>query len=251
MGSKVTGLLWVLLAFLLTAGVVAGIPFFARSVPWSFEQKVANQFGEMPGLVPCRGAAGKRALEQVVTRLFPLMEEDSKIPLKVEVVSGKDVNAFATLGARIYIYDGLIQRAQSPEELAGVIAHEIEHLRHRHVLQGVFVRVITVEAVRMAMGQTPGTDPKLISMLMNLKFSREQEYQADFDGLTRLKKGRVDVSGFRRFFEREAAELSVPEIISDHPAGESRAALSQKFEGGPIEPILDRGQWAALRLICQ
>lgn len=229
---------------------VLGIPFFAKSVPWRYEVKLADYVGDLPDMQVCNAPEGKAAFKKIIDRLYPVMDGDKDLPISVEIVKGKDVNAFASLGGKIYVFEGLIKQAESGEELAGVLAHEIEHVRHRHIIQGVFIRLLTVEAVNLALGRTGGMDPKLFSMLLNMRFGREQEEEADVEGLNRLQKAKIDVSGFRKFFERIENQTSLPAILSDHPSPENRAELTKKYDGSPIVPILREGEWMKIRKIC-
>jgi beta-barrel assembly-enhancing protease len=249
MNSKVSGLIWVLVIAGLGAGMGWGIPRLAGLMPWSFEQKLSKSMmsAMMPGMQVCESKPGSAALLSLVGRIFPLLEGDAPVPLQVQVIEGETINAFAALGGKIFIYDGLLRAAHSPEELAGVLAHEIEHVKHRHVFQGMFVRLLVA-----AVG---GGDVEWMGALLNLKFSRRQEDRADRDGLSRLRTAEVDVKGFADFFQREASSgiggLEPPEMISDHPAASSRAQLVQEFAGGPVRPILAAPEWANLQKICK
>lgn len=248
--GKLLGLLWVAVAVLVGALCVTGLPLLARSIPFTFEQKVADTVGVAQFMDVCEGGPGQAALDKISRRLFPVLEDDARTPVTIQVVRGEEVNAFASLGGRIFVIEGLLRQARSAEEVAGVIAHEIEHVRHRHVIQGVFFHVVTVQAVDFALGKTGPVDPRLFRMLANLSFSREQEAQADYDGLRRLQKARIDVAGFRQFFERSPDRVQAPEMLSDHPAPESRARMVREFEGGPVEPLLTTAEWRAVQSLC-
>ena len=248
--SKLIGLLWIACAFLLTAAFVLGLPFFAKAIPWSYEKKLANFVGELPQLEVCKNTVGKAEFQKLISRIYPVLEADTQVPITIQVVQGEEINAFASLGAKIYVYEGLIKQAQSAEELAGVLAHEIEHVRLRHIIQGVLVRVLTLEAIDLAMGNTGSVDPKLLNMILNMRFSREQESEADLQGLRRLQQAKIDVAGFRRFFEREENQSTIPAILSDHPSPQNRAELTQQYAGSPIVPILEPGEWRAIKSLC-
>ena len=141
------------------------------------------------------------------TRLFPS---------QWTLFRGSAINAFAGLGGHIYVYDGLLRQADSPDELAGVIAHEIEHVHHRHILQGVLVRLLTTEAMRWIFFDGKQMGPEIARLLLNMSFSRGQEFEADDAGLQRLRQARVDVAGLGRFFERMKNYVRhVPSFLSD------------------------------------
>ena len=85
-------------------------------------------------------------------------------------------------------------------------------------------------------------------MLLTLKFSRQQEHEADAAGLERLRMARVDAAGFQQFFSRAEKMPSPPEIISNHPSNEQRAELAARFKGYPVEPLMNSMEWGYLRI---
>jgi len=250
MHSKTKGLLWIFGTFLVVAALIWGIPEAAKLVPWSTESKIAKHLGRPDNSVDCHRAESETLLKKLVARIFPVMRGDSALPVSVEVVSGKMMNAFASLGGKIYVYDGLLQKAESPEELAGVIAHEMEHVRHRHVIQGVFSQIFNLVAITFATSGS-GMNPGLLNFIMNMKFSRGQEAQADEEGLRRLQAAKVDVAGFQKFFNRQAESGSIPAMLSDHPDPKNRAEMVQRFLGSPTTPIMSAEEWLKLKRICE
>jgi len=252
--SKAKGLIWTLTALLAGGAAALGLPFVARHVPWSLEQRLASMLNGSPEIKSCdldRHREGAALLEKVIRRVYPLYPSDREFPAKVTIIRGDTVNAFAFLGGRIYVYEGLLKQTESAEELAGILAHEIEHVRRRHIMQGVFVRLLTVQAARAVFTGQGSMDPQLAGMLLNMRFSREQEGEADEGGLKRLHDARIDVSGFQHFFERAGNMSSLPTILSDHPANEERAELMKKYRNDPSVPIMSRDEWAQVKKICQ
>jgi predicted Zn-dependent protease len=250
--SKAKGLLWVAAAGLAGALAVPGLPVVARHTPWFIEHALAGLIGTGPGAAPCSGRAQPAAaplFEKLTRRIYPLDSEDAALPITIAVVPGKAVNAYASLGGHIYVFDGLIQEAQSPEELAGVLAHEIEHVRNRHVLQGAAVNLLTFGA--LASGGDPSAGSRLAYLLLTMKFSRQQEEEADLQGLERLRKARVDAAGFQAFFDRARKMPEAPALLSSHPPSAYRSQLAARFRGYPVEPVLSAGEWQTLQSICR
>lgn len=249
--SKFKGLVWVLFGALFAASFALGLPWLSQQFPWSLEKKLALALGEVPDLPICHPPISQndaKSLQEILHRLYPLLAEDRKFPVTVSVLRGKTVNAFATLGGRIYIYNALIQEAESADELAGVLAHEIEHVRHRHILQGVFSRVISSELVHLffPVGQM---DQVLADLFLNMRFTLIQEEEADRGALERLKLARISTLGVQHFFVRLARSSSVPAILSDHPDSEHRAELFQKGVLENSKPVLDQASFQRLKLI--
>jgi beta-barrel assembly-enhancing protease len=251
--SKQKGLLWVGAACGVAAAVAFGLPLMARHVPWAVERWIARVVSPPIPANACRGvdAQADQALERLVRRIYPLDDEDRELPITVEVLPGSAINAFATLGGRIYVFDGLIRQAQSPDELAGVLAHEIEHVRRRHVLQGVITSVLTWGALASGGASGVSAGPEAAYVLLTLKFSRDQEAEADELGLQRLRRARVDPTALARFFTRLGRLPSPPPLLSNHPASGTRAELAARYAGYPTEVILDEADWARLAHLCR
>ena len=252
--SKAKGLLWVLCAVALAAGAAFALPRAARHLPWSVERWLGAMVDAVPPGRSCRAAdrPGPAALlDKLVQRIYPLYPEDRLLPITVDVIHGDAVNAFATLGGHIYVFEGLIAQARSPEELAGVLAHEIEHVRNRHIVQALGVNLLTMMALKAALPGGGQVDPRTVHLFLSLQFSRQEESEADQLGLERLRSAQVDAGGFAQFFARARSMPAAPPILSNHPSNESREALAARFAGYPVRPILGPGEWETLSAICR
>src|SRR5947209_2876841 len=129
MNPKTSGLLWLTLALVLGASLSLGLPYFAKWVPRNIEDRIGRTFEIIPTQLICtQNPTARRLFEKVIHRIYPLTAEEKKFPITFEVVRGTTINAFAALGGHIFIYDGLLKQAESADELAGVLAHEIEHV---------------------------------------------------------------------------------------------------------------------------
>jgi predicted Zn-dependent protease len=253
-GSKTKGLMWVLLTVGVATGLVFGLPRLARHVPWSTERWLAGVVGGAPPGALCTGhdrSDSKAALDKLAQRIYPLATDDKAVPITIDVVRGSTINAVATLGGRVYVFEGLLKQAASPEELAGVLAHEIEHVLNRHIIQGLAVNLLTLQALRVIL---PGGDPsgaRMAHLLLTMQFSRREESEADEKGLERLRSAQVDAAGFEQFFARAQQMPSPPAFLSNHPSNESRKALAARFRGYATLPVLEPGEWQSLKAICQ
>lgn len=158
------------------------------------------------------------------------------------------VNAFALPGGIVVVNSGLIAATRRPEELAGVLAHEIQHVEQRHTLQAI-VKKLGLRAVWMLItgDLSTGVMGEAALQLSELKFSRDAEAQADAGGFRSLVKLGIDPSGMADFFEvLEKQAVEPPPFLSTHPASASRAAalrsLSQSLGDRKFTP-LDLGPW--------
>ena len=248
-GSPLRGLFWIAGGLLLAGSVYLVIPVVARAIPWSAEEKI---FKLLPGSGnddTCAPASPsiEAAFLKLLRRLHPVRSDDAALPLKVVISRCPEVNAYALPGARIFVCEGLLKQAQSPEELAGIIAHEIGHVRLRHITE----RLIWEGLIDLAVGSVSGDrSHKTGTTLLNLQFSRAQESEADEEALLRLRDSRISVTGFKNFFFRMQGLPDLASVLADHPASASRMEMVAKYEGAPSEPLLAADEWAALKSIC-
>lgn len=243
--SKRKGLAWLLGAMALGAVVAGGLAPFARAVPWSWERRLgaAIAVDSTPSACP-KDAQAQAALQKVLSRLYPLDDAERARPLELRLRQDASVNAFASLGGRLCVNSGLLKEAQSPEELAGVLAHEIEHAVQRHVMQGALVQILSWQGLSAVFG---GGGARLGQALLNMDFTKAQEAKADEGGLKRLQRAGVDTAGLRQFFERMQKEHPNGGWFSDHPADEDRIAMAAQHPTAQPRPVLDAAEWAALK----
>lgn len=250
--SRVRGLAWLLGAIALAFAAASALPGAARLVPWRVERWLGSVAGAAPPVAPCAGTARSREiLARLVGRIDPVFPGDRELPITVEIVPGETVNAYATLGGHIYVFDGLLRQARSAEELAGVLAHEIEHVRNRHIIQAVALNLLVADALRIVLPGDGAAGAQLAGLLLNLQFGRAQEAEADAQGLRRLEAAQVDAAGFEAFFARAQNMPEPPQFLSSHPASESRRLLAAQRRGYPVRPVLAPGEWEVLAAMCR
>src|SRR5271170_166827 len=164
---------------------------------------------------------------------------DAKVPFTIKVIDGEEVNAFALPGGFFFVYSGLILKADSEAELAGVMAHEIAHVAARHgtcqQTKGEMVQLGTIPLIFLGgwAGYGIRQGVSLLIPMGFLQFSREYEKQADYLGLQYMYKAGYDPTAFVDFFEKiETMEKRKPgtmaKVFSTHPMTEDRIVASQK-----------------------
>lgn len=154
-----------------------------------------------------------------------------------------EINAFAAPGGVVVVFTGLLRAADSPEEVAGVLAHEMAHVELRHSLR----QLVKSTGLRVMFAAVLGDYAQLAgwgAQLTELKFSRDAEREADARGLARLVAARIDPQGLPRFFaklEKQEGSGAVPAVLSTHPATRERletlAAAIDKLGPVAVEPI--------------
>jgi Zn-dependent protease with chaperone function len=166
------------------------------------------------------------ALGEMTKRLTDQIP-DNPYKFEVTVVRSDVVNAFALPGGYVVVFTGLMKKAESGEEVAGVLSHELNHVLQRHGLERIVksLGLLTVAAIVFGNQQgLVGMMKQLGVELLTLKFSREQETEADLTGLQLLQRAKIDPSGMIRFFERlSEKDQGRVEWLSTHPMSTARA----------------------------
>lgn len=239
-----------------TAEVIAG----AIPVDWE------NQWGEsaraaiIGGATVCEAPEGRRALEALVGRLVgsgPPVAGPYRI--NVTVIDAKVENAVATLGGQIIVFGKLIEEMEGPDELAGVLSHEIAHVKARHPLTHAVEAMGT--AVLASLFGTSASDvgssaAGLGGMLVITSYTRTKEEEADRIAVEILRDARISPQGLARFFERLQASKrggGGPALLSTHPATAERLARlrAEAAATSGTTPALGPDRWRALKAICE
>jgi len=166
---------------------------------------------------------------------------DLKIPLTVKVLDDPSINAFALPGGFLYVNSGLLQAANEEDQVAGVVAHEIAHVAARHWASQM-TKATILQYAMIPLMFTPMSFPVYIGLsqglnmgipLAFLKFSRNDEAEADFLGIQYLYKAGYDPNAYVAFFGKIAQLArsnpgSVPSIFADHPPTPERIIQAEK-----------------------
>jgi Zn-dependent protease with chaperone function len=142
------------------------------------------------------------------------------------VADGPALNAFAAPGGVVVVFSGLIRAVDTPEELAGVLAHEVAHAELRHGLRAMVKKLGLQALITVVLGDmSGGMLGEAAAGLTELKFSRDAEREADRNGMQRLLAAGIDPAGMVRFFEKldQQDKLTPPAFLSTHPDSGERA----------------------------
>lgn len=245
-----------------------GLPVFADVVapfvPWRAEaalgRAVEPQVLELLGkgkparLCQSEGGAGRRALDLMVTRLTAGASLPG--PLRVDVVDVGELNAFALPGGRIVLFRSLVEGASGPDEVAGVLGHEIGHVINRDTMRALVHDGALGVVLGIILGDvTGGSTAYLVSkFLLGNRFSREAERAADRIGIELVTQAGGDPTAMANFFRRMMAGsggLALPDLLSTHPVNEERISTIEAARGeGRATALLGDAEWRALKTIC-
>jgi Zn-dependent protease with chaperone function len=210
---------------------------------------------EKPGK-PFECGAGEQAGRAALDKLIGRLEQAAglPIPIKAAVVRRTDANAIALPGGHVYIFEGLVKRAETPDELAGVIAHEIGHVANRDGTRSILQAAGLSFLFGMLLGDFTGGGLVVIAArtIVQSAYSREVENAADRYGVGLVARIGGDGRAFGTMLERIAGAIEPGmSILRDHPVTKERIARINAIatpRRGP--PLLDAAEWAALKRIC-
>jgi Zn-dependent protease with chaperone function len=221
-----SGLL-LLIAFVATLGMYvarhAG-PVVLKTVPVSFDQKLGKLALENMDLGG--ELATDKVLNDAVKQVIERLVKAKKSPFRFEarVVHSSLVNAFALPGGPIIIHTGLLRETRTPDELAGVLAHEMAHVVRRHGMQRIAQSVGVVTVIQLLFGDVSGVmaiGVELMRVGALNSYSRAHESEADMDAVDRMYGAQLDPNGLADFFQRLASKDSqlpgMLEWLGTHP----------------------------------
>jgi len=174
--------------------------------------------------------------------------------LRTEVVRRDEANAIALPGGQVYVFRGLIEKADNADEIAGVIAHEIGHVAHRDgtkaMLQGAGLSFL----FGMLLGDFVGGGAVVIAAksILQSSYTREAETSADAYGAGLMNKAGGDARALAVILDKigGATEPGM-KILMNHPETRARvAAINRLATAQAPSAFLDPAEWATLKKIC-
>ena len=253
-------------AGILVAIVGIMIAALAAALPWAVDRlseyippKVERTFGAgvMAALgtqyATCRSPEGDEALAFLVGRLAAGRE--FKNPIRIRVFRSKISNAFTAPGGYIGIFDGLFRNTRTPEEFAGVLAHEMGHARLRHPEKSLLRQgglAILFAAITGDPSALAASGGEFAKKLLHLSFTREAELESDGEAVDMLNRAGMGSKGLSRFLkrlEKNAPDLAKGGYFSTHP-GASKRIAAMRNNPRPGRPPMSAVEWTAVRRMC-
>lgn len=239
----------------------------AELIPVESEQKLGEAsvkqiswvLGQMGDKEPkfCSTPEGDAALSKMVNRLSG--QFSAHIPITVRVLGHDMENAFAVPGGQVVLFDGLLQAAETPEEVAGVLGHEFGHVVNRDPTRLALRSAGTVGILGLILGDFSGGALALIvaERLVSAQYAQDAETAADVFAYEVLAGGELPSAPFANFFERMAKivgdDTGLMSHLASHPnltlrAENARAADTIRKRS--FQRVLTPEEWSALQNIC-
>lgn len=229
------------------------LPYFskliANLVTPKQEEEIARRLeltirNDLKACAPSRQS--KKALEKFLTRL-------NAPGVRLTIVDDPTVNAFTFPGGEIILSQGLLKQTQTPEELAGILAHELGHIEERHVLQKLVNALSTAAILHLMAGDFSSAfaiDPSTLLSIAALSFDRGMEEEADRRARDRLEANNIRTEDVANFFKRTSRNPDRYSLFTTHPGDESRQRFFLSKSPKRSTPVLTAPEWDDLRSFC-
>ncbi len=223
---------------------------FGHSVMRQIEWLVSEDDGKD---LTCQNPDGVAALARMRDRLIG--DADLGYDIRLSVFDHKMVNAFAAPGGQIVIFRGLLDKAGSADEVAGVLAHEIGHVAARDPTRIALRAAGSAGILSLVLGDVTGGAAIAAAgeHLLRTSYTREAEAAADRFAVSLLNRAAISSEGLADFFAGISRQTDlIPEYASSHPLSVRRAAAARANAEaqGATTPVLNQADWAALKSIC-
>ncbi len=265
-------------AIVAVAGLIAAIIWIfdisvARGIAGLMPDKMRQGFGDqvahalVGGKKICDNKPGQKALNKIMARLGQGVPSGRAFDVQVADLS--IMNAFAAPGERIVVSGKLIKFVKTPEELAGVLAHEMGHGLELHPETGI-VRALGISAtLNLLLGGSAGTLGEIGGFLLQLKYTRDAERAADAHAIAIMKKVELSPKPLAEFFARlqkkspfgkskitkktvrDDDSSNVFDLLSTHPSLPERVKTIKSLKNWKTRQLLTSAEWEALREICK
>lgn len=252
---------------LMTVGLYRwGIPGLASAatpyVPVTWEESLGRTVIEhfAPASRQCRDPDRLRKLDQVVQALVAT-RTGSPYQITLSVVDDPAVNAFAAPGGQVVLLRGLLERTASPEQLAGVLAHELQHVYQRHTTKAILEQTAATVLLAAVSGDVSGGlawGLEGARTLGSLHYTRTHETEADLEGLHMMQAAHLDPTAMISFYgvlQNDQRYLAGSlDFLSTHPDMGERVAALLALAGPPphdARTLLPGEDWTDIRTLCR
>jgi Zn-dependent protease with chaperone function len=228
----------VLAAILLVWQYDAAVTWLAGRVSLATENKIGESV--LTSLKTQTALVDKGAAVDAVKKIGNRLSNGSPYKYQWHLSNDPAINAFALPGGIVIVNKGLIEKADSANEVAAVLAHEIQHVEQRHALKNMITSSGIAAAVLLVLGDANAVMMIMAHQVSAQYFSRQAESDADMKGLALLNKNKIDPQGMVAFFKKMQDafkdKANGPEWISSHPDTNNRIqAVENYIKANPCE----------------
>ncbi len=203
-------------------------PLVADLIPYEWERKIGAMAFEH--YQTGKKTVGDKAVNDAVNTIVKRIDQfdDAEVVYEVAVVDAEMINAFAFPGGYVVVTTGLITNSDNPEQVAGVLAHELTHVLERHGMRKLVRQAGLGVLIGIVFGDVSALSEliDLSSQLDSLSFDRSQEQSADEGAIKIMTAAGLSPQNLAAFFEKiqQADTISgnIPELFQTHPLTDER-----------------------------
>lgn len=240
---------------LMGLGYWFGLPWLAGAVASRFPVGTEVRMGDTMYENMIRAYEVDERLTVVTNDFAKAIDFKTHYPIRITVVKDKEANAFALPGGRIVVFDGILRKMHTKEELAALLAHEVSHVHYRHSLRNIFRSLGGYLFLSLLLNDVNGVVTVLAdnsNALANLTYSRELETEADSKGMAIFKANELDLKGFVDLFtvlKSSHDDVESLKLLSTHPLTAERLRVAEEMVKGQGQVREDVGlerKWEAI-----
>ncbi|MBV1701047.1 MAG: M48 family metallopeptidase [Hyphomicrobiales bacterium] len=242
--------------------VLYGLPLIADRLAPHIPPLIQHEIGEVSAkqlherlkAPTCTDPHGQAVLDKLMVSLARAGHLTQ--PLRTRAIRTKLANALALPGGRVFVFSGLLDAAQTPDELAGVLAHELGHEAHYDSMRRLVESSGTGLLLGMILGDFTGSTSiaAAASSLINASYSRAAEQRADDFAIAVMTRLGRSPKPFGTLLARITKGQDIPaamSLLADHPLTADRLAnLTAHDTPTTAPPLLSTQDWLTLRGIC-
>ena len=243
-----------------------GIPGMAAAatpyIPLAWEEALGRQVVAhlAPEAGQCQDPERLRKLDRIV-QVLTAIHPTSPYYIRLSVIDAPAINAFAAPGGRVVILRGLLEKTAGPEQLAGVLAHELQHVYQRHTTRAILEQTGTTLLLTAISGDLSGGlawGLEGARTMGSLHYSRTHEKEADIEGLRMMQAAHLDPAAMIAFYgimeSGTEGHAGPPDFLSTHPDMGERLATLNSLAGpssAEVRTLLPGEDWKDIRTLCR
>jgi predicted Zn-dependent protease len=177
-----------------------------------------------------------KKLSLLVNQFSKKIDFNTSYPIRVTVAKVDEINAFALPGGNIVIYEGILKKMRSADQLAALLSHEVAHIEYKHSIKSLSRSLAGYVFISLMLNDINGFANVIAenaNALKNLSYSRQLETDADYRATLTLAKNRISQQGMVSLLVMLKSQNShdYPKFLSSHPLTDERIASTKKIAG--------------------
>jgi Zn-dependent protease with chaperone function len=264
MGLATAALVSVIVAYVygvpLLAGQIVGFvpPAWESALGETVVTQIEQALAPEAGWAVCDPNPNSLA-NRAIARFAAQAVEGSGTPFApdIKIIRTSIPNAFALPGGHSFYFSALLDQTESPEEFAGVMAHELGHVVHRHGMEQLISTSATGLLVGFVLGDMTGLSiaGALGAALIDSRFSRDAEREADRFAADVAQRLAFRAAGLANLLERVAGDdqfSAALALLSTHPLTTERRAYLETLavDEASVRPVFTDEEWRAIKSMC-